>query len=226
MIDKQKKQKIFIVIPVYNESPHIVSEVVISLLKKKYENVIIVDDGSNERFFIQHADVICLRHVINRGKGAAIKTGIEYAKKCGADCVVTIDGDGQHNDDDIAKLLEKIDDYDVILGVRTLNAKNMSFYKIMMNYIGNFFTWLFFGLWVSDSQSGLRAYSRKALYSIDTKSDRYEYDSEVIHEIYLKKLKYCEVPISVFYTEYACTKKTRQGFANGIKTVIRMISLS
>ena len=71
-------------------------------MKKGYKNIIIVDDGSEEPPHVQHEGVISLRHVINRGKGAAIKTGIECARLHNADRVVTIDGDGQHNVDDIS----------------------------------------------------------------------------------------------------------------------------
>jgi len=99
----------------------------------------------------------------------------------------------------------------------------MPSYKILANYLGNFFTWLIYGLWVSDSQSGFRAYSKKAIYLIDTKTDRYEYDSEIIKEIKRNKLKFVEVPIEVHYTEYSMNKKHKQNLKNGLKTLIKMI---
>lgn len=76
---------------------------------------------------------------------------------------------------------------------------------------------------VSDSQSGFRAYSKKALELLDLKMDRYEFDSEVIREIARNKLKYTEIPIDVFYTEYSKSKKQKQNLVNGIKTMIRII---
>jgi hypothetical protein len=89
--------------------------------------------------------------------------------------------------------------------------------------MGNLLTWYLHGLWVTDSQSGLRAYSAKAMELIDTKSDRYEYDSEIIREIYRNKLKFIEIPIEVRYTEYSMGKTEKQGFLNGLKTVYKMI---
>jgi glycosyltransferase involved in cell wall biosynthesis len=168
--------------------------------------------------------ITALRHKINRGKGAATKTGIEAAKLLGADIIVTMDGDGQHDPKDIEKLIDPIlkKNCDVVLGSRLVNPKGMPKHKIVANHIGNFFTWYLFGLWVTDSQSGFRAYSRHAAEVINTKADRYEYDSEVIREIYVYKLKFTEIPIAVRYTEYSMGKFQKQGFANGIVTLYKM----
>jgi len=109
------------------------------------------------------------------------------------------------------------------LGTRLKNPVGMPRYKIWQNKIGNLVTWFFYGLYVSDSQSGFRAYSRHAAELINTKTDRYEYDSEVIREIYLYKLKYMEIPIQVRYTEYSMGKIHKQSFANGLKTLYKII---
>jgi hypothetical protein len=99
----------------------------------------------------------------------------------------------------------------------------MPFLKVVANSVGNFFTWLFYGLLVSDSQSGFRAYSRYAALIIDTKADKYEYDSKVIREIKNNRLRFAEVPVHTRYTEYASTKKNKQGLINGVITLYRMI---
>ena len=219
--------KIYIVIPAYNEEK-VIQEVITDIQKAGYENIIVVDDGSSDKTFFKAQTILrnlVFRHKINRGKGAATKTGIEAAKLLGADIIVTADGDGQHNPADISKLIKPIEfeNFDVVLGTRLLNPKGMPFHKIIANNIGNFFTWWLFGLWVTDSQSGFRAYSRLATEIINTQSDRYEYDSEVIREIYKHKLKYKEVPIEVRYTEYSMGKIQKQSLTNGLKTLYRMI---
>jgi hypothetical protein len=112
---------------------------------------------------------------------------------------------------------------DVVLGSRLQNPKGMPLWKIAANHFGNFCTWAIYGLWVTDSQSGFRAYSKKAINLIDTKTDRYEYDSEVIREIYRNKLKFTETPIEVRYTEYSMNKAHKMNFKNGLKTLIKMI---
>jgi len=217
--------RIWIVIPVFNEA-NVILKVIQEIKKAGYQNIIVVDDGSSDDSFhkLKKTNVVLLRHKINRGKGAAVKTGIEAIKILGADIAITVDGDGQHNPNDIKNMLEKINqNYDVVLGTRLTNPQGMPWYKIIANYIGNFFTWIIYGLWVTDSQSGFRAYSKNALKKIDTQTDRYEYDSEIIKEIYRNKLKYTEIPIEVRYTDHSMNKKQKQGFINGIKTILKMI---
>lgn len=217
----------WIVLPAYNEEK-VIRETLEEIRAAGYTNIIVVDDGSRDQTYEQ-ADtvpgVVALRHRLNRGKGAATKTGIEAAKLFGAETIVTMDSDGQHNPADIARLIEPLekDRADVVLGTRLKDPRGMPWYKILANWVGNAITWYFYGLWVSDSQSGFRAYSRHASELINTKTDRYEYDSEVIREIYLYKLKYQEVPIEVRYTEYSMGKIQKQGFVNGLKTFYKIV---
>ncbi len=84
-------------------------------------------------------------------------------------------------------------------------------------------TWVLYGLWVTDSQSGLRAYSRRAVDLIETRTDRYEYDTEVIREIKRHRLAYVEIPIEVRYTAYSTSKRHKQSLVNGVKTVIKLL---
>lgn len=218
--------KIYLVIPAYNEAP-VINQVINEIKSAGYKNLIVVDDGSCDNTFKEasrHNDITVLKHFLNRGKGAAAKTGIEAAKILGADIVITIDADGQHNPADIKQMIEKINEgYDVVLGSRLKHPKGMPFYKICHNHVGNLCVWGLYGLWVTDSQSGFRAYSKKAINSIETKTDRYEYDSEVIREIYRNKLKFIEIPIEVRYTEYSMGKKHKMNLKNGFKTLIKMM---
>ena len=222
-----QEKKIFIVLPAYNEE-RVIVETLSEIKKVGYDNIIVVDDGSADDTYERAKSVpgvIALRHRLNRGKGASTKTVIEAAKKLHADIIVTMDSDGQHDPRDIEKLITPLcqDHCDVVLGTRLKDPRGMPWYKILANHVGNALTWYFYGLWVSDSQSGFRAYSRHAAEVINTKTDRYEYDSEVIREIYLYKLKYKEIPIQVRYTEYSMGKMQKQGFVNGLKTFYKII---
>lgn len=217
----------WIVLPAYNEEK-VIRETLEEIQRAGYTNIIVVDDGSRDQTYEKTRTVpgvVALRHRLNRGKGAATKTGIEAAKFLGAGIIVTMDSDGQHNPADIARLIEPIEKNhcDVVLGTRLKDPRGMPWYKVLANWVGNAITWYFYGLWVSDSQSGFRAYSRHAAELINTKTDRYEYDSEVIREIYLYKLKYQEVPIEVRYTEYSMGKVQKQGFINGLKTFYKIV---
>jgi len=218
--------KVFIVVPVFNEA-RVIKDTLKEIQNEGYANIIVVDDGSTDQTYQmanEASDILVLRHRLNRGKGAATKTGIEAAKLLNADIIVTMDGDGQHDPKDIQKLIEPIlkKHCDVILGTRLANPKGMPWHKIIANHIGNFFTWYLFGLWVTDSQSGFRAYSHHAAELINTKYDRYEYDSEVIREIYIYKLKFKEIPIEVRYTEYSMNKMHKQNIWNGLITLYKM----
>lgn len=220
-------KKVFVIIPVYNEEK-VVAGVINEVRNAGYENIIAVDDGSSDNTFNIISGIpgaTALRHKINRGKGAATKTGIEAAKLLGAEIIVTMDGDGQHDPGDIGKLIEPItkEGVDVALGTREKNKREMPFLRKVYNFTGNLITWYLYGLWVKDSQSGFRAYSRQAAEKINTRADRYDYESEIIREIYIYKLKYKEVPIGVRYTDYSMGKFHGQGFFNGVKTLYKMI---
>lgn len=217
---------IFIVIAAYNEA-QVIQEVISEIKEHGYNNIVVVDDGSSDLTYerAKIEGVTVLRHKINRGKGAAVKTGIVASNLLGAGIIVTIDGDGQHDPGDIEALTEPIrhKNYDVVLGSRRKKQGEMPVMKIIANRIGNLITLLFYGLYVTDSQSGFRAYSHFAAKVIDTKADKYEYDSKVIREIKRNNLLFKEVPIKVRYTDYSKGKPQKQGFVNGIKTLARML---
>ncbi len=216
-----------VVVPAYNEAKVIV-EVIREIQAAGDYLVIVVDDGSSDDTSAKVEGlegVIVLRQRINRGKGAATKTGIVAAMQLMADIIVTLDGDGQHDPKDIECLIQPIicDGYDVVLGTRMTQSAGMPFFKVVANKIGNFITLLLYGIYVSDSQSGFRAYSHYAATKIDTRADKYEYDSKVIREINNNRLKFKEVPVKVRYTEHSMSKPQKQGLVNGLKTLARMI---
>ena len=216
--------KIFVTIPAYNEEQKIGS-VVGGIRKLGYQNVLVVDDGSSDHTLreVEEAGAVTISHLINRGKGAATKTALEAALILGAEVVVTIDGDGQHDPSDIKRVIQPLLDgkVDVVLGTRFKGKNKVPFLRRVYNLVGNLFTFILGGVFVSDSQSGFRAYSKKALELIDTKTDRYEFESEVIHEVAGNKLSFLEVPIGVKYTKYSMSKG--QGFKNGIKTAWKLL---
>ncbi len=219
-------KKTFIVIPCYNEEK-VIGDVIRDIKKEGWKNIVVVDDGSFDKTSdkAKEEKAYVLRHILNRGKGAAVKTGLEFVKSQNADVVVTIDGDGQNNPKEIKKLVKKIEEgFDVVMGTRFEKKKNkIPLFNRLANKFANFFIFFVYGLMVSDSQSGFRAYNKRALELLNLKMDRYEFDSEVIREIARNKLKYAEVPIDVFYTEYSKSKTQKQNLINGLKTMARII---
>ncbi len=216
-------EQTFIVIPAFNEEA-IIAKVIYDVKKDGFRQIIVVDDGSLDRTYAKakKQKVIVLHHILNRGKGAAVKTGIEAAKMLGATRVVTFDGDGQHFPGDIKKIIREFDKgFSVVLGTRRFTK--VPVLKRLANWFANLSTFVIYGMWVKDSQCGLRGFSKKALQCIDTQNDRYEYDSEVVREIGRNHLKFKELPIRVSYSRYSQQKAFRQGFYNGLKTLYRMV---
>lgn len=203
--------KIFVVVPAYNEKSTITK--VISELSRDYENIVVVDDASMDGTSEQllNKDVTVLQHLINRGQGASLKTGITYALQKGADVIVTFDSDGQHNPDDIKKLIEPIiqNKVEVTLGSRFIEAglvNNMPGFRKTILKAAIVFTKFTSKLNITDTHNGLRAFTKHAASAIRIKQDRMTHASEILDEIYRNKLSYQEVPVSISYTEYSTTK--------------------
>lgn len=222
--------KLAIVIPAFNEEQSI-KDVLLSLPKKiKGINKIIsivVDDGSEDQTYDIAKDfsTYTVNHMVNLGVGAATTTGIEVAKKLNADLVVTIDADGQHNPKDIEKILQPIlnKKSDVVIGTRMLNVKGMPLLKIFGNWTMNVMTLLIFHKWSTDSQSGMKAFNKKALSKMLFHSMGYEICSEIIGEVKRNKLKLKEIPIEVIYSDYS--KMKGQSFINAVNIFTRSIAI-
>ncbi|MEP7104007.1 MAG: glycosyltransferase family 2 protein [Candidatus Dojkabacteria bacterium] len=230
----KSNDKIYVIIPAFNEEP-VISQVIKSVQQEGFENIIVVNDGSfdNTSTVAKETGCIVLDHLVNRGKGAATQTGMDAAKLLDADYAVTLDADGQHNPADIHEILKPLlsKEVDVSLGSRFLSKQPIPFSRVFANKVGNLITFLFYGIHVSDSQSGFRGYNTKALKTIYTTFDRYEFESEIIHQINIHQLKYKEVPITVSYSNYSQNKwkninkgtQVSQTFLNGFNMLFRMI---
>lgn len=216
------KNDVLILMPAYNEGK-VISNVIDRVKGEGYENILVVDDGSSDDTFEKalSSGVEVVRHSVNRGQGAGFMTGIEFAKRENFKYLVTIDSDGQHSPKDITKHLRYLEKYDVVIGSRLIDSKKMPFVRYVYNKIGSMVTYFVFGLLVKDSQTGFRMLSRKAIESIDLKFDRYENCSEFVGEIKKNKLKFCEKPIKVIYTNYSLAKG--QNFFKGVKMVVKFV---
>ena len=215
-----------IILPAFNEAPAI-GEVIRDIHRHGFPRIIVVDDGSTDKTaaIASERGAYVISHRINRGKGAAVKTGMEGARFLGTDIIVTMDADGQHQAKDIYALITPIlsGHCDIALGTRQWKSSAIPRHRALQNLAANTATWLLYHQWVADSQSGFRAYSRLAADCIDTAADYYDFDSDVIREIRAHQLRFAEVPISVRYSSYARTKSTRQSLGSGLVTAARML---
>jgi len=188
-------------IPAYNEE-----KTIVEVVKKssKYADVVVCDDGStdNTAKLAKEAGAKIISHKKNRGYGAAIASLFEYAREKNADIMVTIDGDGQHDPDQIPILINTITQHnvDVVIGSRFLDrqTKTPEYRKRGIKIItsaSNYGT----GFNVSDAQSGFRAYSKSAIDSIHPTEDGMSVSTEILLKISNKGLSLAEVPITISY---------------------------
>jgi len=211
---------IVIIIPTYNEAQKIYN-VVKSVMSYGYD-VVVVDDGSkdNTQEQARRAGAVVLRHYINRGYGAALSTGNQWAIKNEYNVIVHFDGDGQHNAGEIKNLVNPIirEKADVVIGSRFIKEPppnphlgkggegSVPIVRRVLIKLAIVFTWIFSGIKLTDAHNGFRAFSARALKKIECKQDGMSYASEVIDQIAEYKLRIQEVPVTIEYTDYSKSK--------------------
>lgn len=217
----------YIVVPAYNESKRI-GAVIKDLQAHGYKHIIVIDDGSVDTTgtVAARAGATVLTHSVNRGQGAGLRTGIDYALTQGAEIIVTFDSDGQHLASEITKIITPLQKKtcDVVLGSRYLDidTSHIPFIRRILHFGSRIIIFLFYGIWMTDAHNGFRALSRKAALSIDIKSNRMEHASEIIGEIKRNKLKYLEVPVNIRYDEETLAKG-HGGFIGAFRILAKMI---
>lgn len=194
---------ISIIVPFYNEKKHI-KEVVEGLASYKLP-VVLVDDGSSDGSGFKIKDfglknVTLLTHKINLGKGAAMKTGADFAFDNGADAIIFMDGDNQHKAEDIDKFIEvlKTGKYDGVFGARNFNY-SVPLVRYMGNKIVSILLRILFDVYVSDVLCGFKALTKKAYKAVRWESAGYGVETEMIARFGKNKLTFYEVPIQAIY---------------------------
>ncbi|MET0389261.1 MAG: glycosyltransferase family 2 protein [Polyangiales bacterium] len=212
----QDQLRVMIVIAAYNEASSIGD--VVRELRSHYTHVVVVDDGSADETatYALEAGASVLTHLINRGQGAALQTGITYALDQGADLIVTFDADGQHDVNDIPQLLAPIaqGQAHIALGSRFLapGGKIPRSRKLLL-WAAVLFTRMTARVRLTDAHNGLRAFSRHAAEQIDLQLDRMAHASEIVDQVVSTRLPFVEVPVKVRYTEYSLRKGQRNSAA-------------
>lgn len=205
-----KINSVSVIIPAYKPDEKLITTIN-GLISIGFTDIIVIDDGSGEQFEpvfdkVKAYDVCTLlRHEINRGKGAALRTAFSYFIDNRPDMAgaVTADADGQHLPEDIAVVSEKmIKKESVVLGVRDFSDPTVPPRSKTGNRITSAVFKLFFGMKISDTQTGLRAFPRKYIADISTaKGDRYEFETNVLFLINKRRIPMREVKISTVYIE-------------------------
>jgi glycosyltransferase involved in cell wall biosynthesis len=193
--------RIIIGMPAYNEAKYIGSLV---LQAKRYgEEVVVVDDGSADATasIARQAGAAVIRHEYNQGYGNTIQTLLNEAKQRNADILVILDADSQHDPDEIPRLIEGIEGgADIIVGSREMQSNKIAGYRRLGQKFLSRMTGFASKKKLTDTESGFRAYSRKAINSLELKETGMAVSSEIIAAAASRGLKIAEVPISVAYT--------------------------
>lgn len=209
-------KKVLVVIPAFNEAP-VIADVVKNAQKEfnKYKSakidILVVDDKSSDATASEakKSGAKVISHILNTGAGGATLTGLGYARQNNYDIVATMDADGQHLAKDVLNginQMSKKQNVDLLIGSRLINSDGMSKTKVIGNKGLSTLTHLLFGIGVTDSQSGLRIYSKEALNNLDWKSTGYEFCSEMIWRANQANMKISEYPIEAIYTDYSISK--------------------
>lgn len=215
--------KVTVILPAYNEEISIGSMVICS--KKYADNIIVIDDGSSDRTaeIAELAGAEVKKHSTNQGKGAALKTGFEAALN--SDIIVTIDSDGQHNPDDIPKLLTPIEngEADIVNGSRYINGngKETPAYRRVGQTVLDKATNLNSGLNITDSQSGFRAFAIHTLPVFRFNSTDFGIESEMLSDAANAGLKIKEVEIGV---RYDVDNSTKGPIMHGLEVLMRILN--
>lgn len=216
---------IFIVIAAFNEE-RMIGEVVKGVKKAGFGYVVVVDDGSTDRTgeVAKREGAVVLKHRFNLGQGAAIQTGLDFAKINNADIVVTYDADGQFNPKEIKRLIKPIIEgkTDVALGSRFLGETiDMPLIRKVLLKTAIVFTGIFSDIELTDTHNGFRAFNKKAIKKIQIKQNGMAHASEIIDQIVANKLKYKEIPVTIRYNDYS--KKKGQKTIGAVKIFIDLL---
>jgi glycosyltransferase involved in cell wall biosynthesis len=208
----------------------VVKDTIKTFKKSGYNfEVVVVNDKSKDDSgeLAEKAGATVINHILNQGAGGAISTGLAYARENSYDYAVTMDADGQHDPADALACLKQAvkKRSDLLIGSRMMNTKGMKSSLVIGNKGLSIISNILFGVNVSDSQSGLRVFSSKAINDLHWTSTRYEFCSEMLLRAKQARLTIKEYPIKAIYTDYSNTRGQNQHskVANGIHIVKRLV---
>ncbi|MEB4207563.1 glycosyltransferase family 2 protein [Mycobacterium sp. 94-17] len=213
---------VWVVIPAFNEAP-VIGEVVADV-RSVFDHVVCVDDGSSDGTgeIARQAGAHLVRHPINLGQGAAIQTGVEYARRQPrAQIFATFDADGQHRVKDLAKMVDRLRDHDVdvVIGTRfgTQQGVRPPLVKQIVLQTAARLSRRGRRLGLTDTNNGLRVFNKKVADALDITMSGMSHANEFIMLVDENRWRVTEEPIEVLYTAYS--KSKGQPLLNGVNII-------
>jgi len=202
-LNMNDNKKYTIIIPALNPTDKLLT-LVDELTNKGFNDIIVVNDGSGEEynniFEKLPKSVKLLNHKTNLGKGAALKTAIKELKN--VDGFITVDSDGQHSVEDVIKIANELLKYDIVLGIRNFNLKNVPKRSKFGNKISSLVFKIRTGVNLKDTQTGLRGINIKYKdLALNTSGNRYEYEMNFLNNLVKNKIKIHTVRIKTIYED-------------------------
>lgn len=213
----------WIVVPALNEAS-VIGEVIADV-RSVFDHVVVVDDGSQDDTgaIALRAGAHVVRHPVNLGQGAAIQTGVEYARsQPGAEIFVTFDADGQHRVKDAIRMIDRLtaDDVDIVIGTRFAEPEVSTKVPFVKRVVLRTAVWLSprsRRLGLSDAHNGLRAFNRKVADGVDIRMNGMSHANEFLALIDENHWRVTEEPVEILYTDYS--KSKGQPLVNGVNIV-------
>ncbi len=210
--------KILLIIPAFNASQYIPE--LVERIRPIFDlnDVLIINDGSSDDTAQVARGCGCrfIDFEKNRGKGAALKTGFEFALNHNYDAVITIDADLQHKPEHLAEFIARYETADILIGTRTIEIKQMPWDRLLTNNLTSLIISIFGTTRIRDSQSGYRLLKADVIKKLCLKSNRYDTESEMLFQSGYLGFTTAEVPIETIYDDSV-------SFINPLKDTCRFI---
>ena len=195
---------IFVIIPSFNEGKRLVETIHKTKQFVAAEKIVIVDDGSKiPEYLPKNTGVWLIRHKLNLGKGAAMRTGAEFAFDQGADAIIYMDADCQHDPKEIPVFTKHLHEGNQLVFGSRRPGINVPLTRFLGKKFASVYVNLVFGIYITDILSGYRALTKKAYKLVKWESDRYAVETEMVAKMshHKKELKWIEFPIETIYMD-------------------------
>lgn len=197
---------IYAIVPVYNGEKNIRNVIVRLSQQMPIKQIVVVNDGSTDetkKELERFEDIIYIHHDVNRGKGAALRSGILYALEQQCEFIITLDSDGQHDPREIPKFIKAAQDTkaDIILGSRMTHLTSMPFHRILSNKITSYLVSRRIKCHVKDSQSGFRLFRAEFFNNVTLKCNYFDFETEVLLKAGRKGYKIRHIDITTIYPQ-------------------------